>query len=83
MKTYVNKLLPPTKQVDNIATDFSDGTLLLLMVEAFTGTEIPKKVATPTQRIHKIANVNLALNYMTEKLHIKITTGSEGTLNIL
>lgn len=83
MKSYVNKLLPPSKQVDNIATDFSDGTKLILMVESLTGTEIPKKYATPTTRIHKIANVNLALGVMTEKLGIKFTCSSEGSHSFL
>lgn len=55
------------RKIEEIQNDFGDGILLIQLLEIIGGEEIGKYNKNPTLRIHKIENVNKALDYIRKK----------------
>jgi len=55
--------------VDNVQTDFSDGHMLLSLMEVVGATELPKP-AKGKMRIHKVENVGKALKYINSRVQL-------------
>src|SRR5690348_245704 len=70
-KTFVRwcnqHLSKKNSQISDVIKDFSDGTQLILLLESLTGMKLPKPIANPKMRVHKIQNLNIALKFMSGK----------------
>jgi Ca2+-binding EF-hand superfamily protein len=54
-------------QIKGLDTDFRDGLTLLKLLEIIAGEKIPPAEKRGKMRVHKIANVGKALNFITNK----------------
>ena len=66
-----------SKQIDNIEEDFRDGLLLMALLEVISGERLPKP-EKGRLRVHKIANVNKALDFVGGKGVKLVSIGAEG-----
>lgn len=55
------------RKIEEIQNDFGDGILLIQLLEIIGGEDIPRYNKNPTLRIHKIENVNKALDFIRKK----------------
>lgn len=55
------------KKIEDIQKDFGDGILLINLLEIIGGEDVAKYNRNPTLRIHKIENLNKALEYIRRK----------------
>ena len=65
-------------QIKALDTDFRDGLTLLKLLEIIAGEKIPPAEKRGKMRVHKIANVGKALNFITNKGVKLAGIGSEG-----
>ncbi|KAI9537707.1 Alpha-actinin-1 [Dissostichus eleginoides] len=63
-------------QIDNIEEDFRDGLKLMLLLEVISGERLAKP-ERGKMRVHKISNVNKALNFITGKGVKLVSIGAE------
>ena len=59
---------PDAAPLDNIYTDFRDGRRLLELTEALTGEKLPRE--NGKLLAHKMANLNMALNFLRHKRNV-------------
>uniref|UniRef100_A0A8C0FVV9 Calponin-homology (CH) domain-containing protein n=1 Tax=Bubo bubo TaxID=30461 RepID=A0A8C0FVV9_BUBBB len=64
-------------QIENIDEDFRDGLKLMLLLEVISGDRLPKP-ERGKMRVHKINNVNKALNFIASKGVKLVSIGAEG-----
>ncbi|XP_060890484.1 alpha-actinin-1 [Labrus mixtus] len=64
-------------QIDNIEEDFRDGLKLMLLLEVISGERLAKP-ERGKMRVHKISNVNKALNFIASKGVKLVSIGAEG-----
>jgi len=55
------------KKIENIDTDFSDGILLIELLEIIGAESLGKYNKNPKMRIHNVENLNVALRYVASK----------------
>lgn len=65
--------------IENLETDFEDGTRLVALVEVLSGKRLPRHNKKPKLRAQKLENVNIALNFLTQQEGIKIVNIGEFT----
>uniref|UniRef100_A0A8C7JBR7 Alpha-actinin-4-like n=1 Tax=Oncorhynchus kisutch TaxID=8019 RepID=A0A8C7JBR7_ONCKI len=65
-------------QIENIEEDFRDGLKLMLLLEVISGERLPKP-ERGKMRVHKINNVNKALDYIAGKGVKLVSIGAEET----
>uniref|UniRef100_A0A672MDJ0 Alpha-actinin-4 n=1 Tax=Sinocyclocheilus grahami TaxID=75366 RepID=A0A672MDJ0_SINGR len=65
-------------QIDNIEEDFRDGLKLMLLLEVISGERLPKP-ERGKMRVHKINNVNKALDFIASKGVKLVSIGAEET----
>uniref|UniRef100_A0A8C8ET19 Alpha-actinin-4 n=1 Tax=Oncorhynchus tshawytscha TaxID=74940 RepID=A0A8C8ET19_ONCTS len=65
-------------QIENIEEDFRDGLKLMLLLEVISGERLPKP-ERGKMRVHKINNVNKALDYIASKGVKLVSIGAEET----
>ncbi|KAF2076978.1 hypothetical protein CYY_001687 [Polysphondylium violaceum] len=58
--------------VKDLATDFSDGVILLNLLEILSGKKIPRYVRYPKFLQHKIDNINVGVGFMEKVFDIKV-----------
>ncbi|XP_068111045.1 alpha-actinin-1 [Hyperolius riggenbachi] len=63
-------------QIENIDEDFRDGLKLMLLLEVISGERLPKP-ERGKMRVHKISNVNKALNFIGSKGVKLVSIGAE------
>ncbi|XP_057182522.1 alpha-actinin-4 isoform X4 [Triplophysa rosa] len=63
-------------QIDNIEEDFRDGLKLMLLLEVISGERLPKP-ERGKMRVHKINNVNKALDFIASKGVKLVSIGAE------
>uniref|UniRef100_A0A8C9WFJ7 Actinin, alpha 1 n=1 Tax=Scleropages formosus TaxID=113540 RepID=A0A8C9WFJ7_SCLFO len=63
-------------QIENIEEDFRDGLKLMLLLEVISGERL-EKPERGKMRVHKISNVNKALNFITRKGVKLVSIGAE------
>ncbi|XP_023698932.1 alpha-actinin-1-like isoform X5 [Paramormyrops kingsleyae] len=63
-------------QIENIEEDFRDGLKLMLLLEVISGERLAKP-ERGKMRVHKISNVNKALNFITRKGVKLVSIGAE------
>ncbi|KAI5611791.1 alpha-actinin-1, partial [Silurus asotus] len=63
-------------QIENIEEDFRDGLKLMLLLEVISGERLAKP-ERGKMRVHKISNVNKALNFITSKGVKLVSIGAE------
>ncbi|XP_074713820.1 alpha-actinin-4 isoform X1 [Strix uralensis] len=63
-------------QIENIDEDFRDGLKLMLLLEVISGDRLPKP-ERGKMRVHKINNVNKALNFIASKGVKLVSIGAE------
>ncbi|CAG06356.1 unnamed protein product, partial [Tetraodon nigroviridis] len=63
-------------QIENIEEDFRDGLKLMLLLEVISGERLPKP-ERGKMRVHKINNVNKALDFITSKGVKLVSIGAE------
>ncbi|XP_056140097.1 alpha-actinin-4 isoform X2 [Lampris incognitus] len=63
-------------QIDNIEEDFRDGLKLMLLLEVISGDRLPKP-ERGKMRVHKINNVNKALDFIASKGVKLVSIGAE------
>lgn len=63
-------------QIDNIDEDFRDGLKLMLLLEVISGERLPKP-ERGKMRVHKINNVNKALDFIASKGVKLVSIGAE------
>ncbi|MEE6491844.1 hypothetical protein FKM82_016397 [Ascaphus truei] len=63
-------------QIENIEEDFRDGLKLMLLLEVISGERLAKP-ERGKMRVHKISNVNKALNFITGKGVKLVSIGAE------
>ena len=66
------------KKIEEIDRDFCDGLKLLALLEVISGERVPR-AERGSQRLHKIANVNKALQFVYSKGVKLVSIGAEGT----
>lgn len=66
-------------QIENIDEDFRDGLKLMLLLEVISGERLPKP-ERGKMRVHKINNVNKALDFIASKGVKLVSIGAEGEL---
>lgn len=64
-------------QIENIDEDFRDGLKLMLLLEVISGERLPKP-ERGKMRVHKINNVNKALDFIASKGVKLVSIGAEG-----
>ncbi|XP_056445751.1 alpha-actinin-1 [Gadus chalcogrammus] len=64
-------------QIDNIEEDFRDGLKLMLLLEVISGERLAKP-ERGKMRVHKISNVNKALDFIAGKGVKLVSIGAEG-----
>uniref|UniRef100_A0A6Q2YWV5 Actinin, alpha 4 n=1 Tax=Esox lucius TaxID=8010 RepID=A0A6Q2YWV5_ESOLU len=64
-------------QIENIEEDFRDGLKLMLLLEVISGERLPKP-ERGKMRVHKINNVNKALDFIASKGVKLVSIGAEG-----
>jgi DNA repair exonuclease SbcCD ATPase subunit len=57
-------------EIKDLFQDLRDGSVLLTLLEIFTGKKMPKEKGT--MKVHKIQNVKYAINYLTDVRKIRI-----------
>ena len=67
-------------QIKEIDQDFRDGLSLLKLLEIISGEKIPPAEKKGKMRVHKIANVGQALNFIASKGVKLVGIGAEGEL---
>ncbi|KAF0043931.1 hypothetical protein F2P81_003089 [Scophthalmus maximus] len=65
-------------QIDNIEEDFRDGLKLMLLLEVISGERLAKP-ERGKMRVHKISNVNKALDFIASKGVKLVSIGAEET----
>uniref|UniRef100_A0A3P9LPH1 Actinin, alpha 1 n=1 Tax=Oryzias latipes TaxID=8090 RepID=A0A3P9LPH1_ORYLA len=65
-------------QIENIEEDFRDGLKLMLLLEVISGERLAKP-ERGKMRVHKISNVNKALNFIASKGVKLVSIGAEET----
>uniref|UniRef100_A0A665U114 Alpha-actinin-4-like n=1 Tax=Echeneis naucrates TaxID=173247 RepID=A0A665U114_ECHNA len=65
-------------QIENIEEDFRDGLKLMLLLEVISGERLPKP-ERGKMRVHKINNVNKALDFIASKGVKLVSIGAEET----
>ncbi|EPY90222.1 alpha-actinin-4 isoform 1 [Camelus ferus] len=65
-------------QIENIDEDFRDGLKLMLLLEVISGERLPKP-ERGKMRVHKINNVNKALDFIASKGVKLVSIGAEGS----
>jgi len=63
--------------IENIEEDFRNGLKLMLLLEVISGEQLPKP-ERGKMRVHKIANVNKALEFIESKGVKLVSIGAEG-----
>uniref|UniRef100_A0A3B4FI86 Alpha-actinin-4-like n=1 Tax=Pundamilia nyererei TaxID=303518 RepID=A0A3B4FI86_9CICH len=63
-------------QIENIEQDFRDGLKLMLLLEVISGERLPKP-ERGKMRVHKINNVNKALDFIASKGVKLVSIGAE------
>ncbi|GCC32362.1 hypothetical protein chiPu_0010823 [Chiloscyllium punctatum] len=63
-------------QIENIEEDFRDGLKLMLLLEVISGERLPKP-ERGKMRVHKISNVNKALDFIASKGVKLVSIGAE------
>ncbi|XP_072525513.1 alpha-actinin-4-like [Salminus brasiliensis] len=63
-------------QIENIEEDFRDGLKLMLLLEVISGERLPKP-ERGKMRVHKINNVNKALDFIASKGVKLVSIGAE------
>ena len=80
-KTFTNwvnsHLVKRGKKIDDLLTDFSDGVMLLNLLESISGDSVGKFNNTPKMRIHKVENMNKALKFISDHGVKLASIGSE------
>ncbi|ESO10092.1 hypothetical protein HELRODRAFT_167944 [Helobdella robusta] len=72
-KRWINdKLSSVQKSVNSLENDFSDGLLLISLVEVLSGKKFNKYVTSPKMRIHKLENVTTVLTFLQKEEKIKL-----------
>ncbi|CAL8274169.1 unnamed protein product [Merluccius merluccius] len=69
-------------QIDNIEEDFRDGLKLMLLLEVISGERLAKP-ERGKMRVHKISNVNKALDFIASKGVKLVSIGAEGKEEML
>lgn len=64
-------------QIENIEEDFRDGLKLMLLLEVISGERLAKP-ERGKMRVHKISNVNKALDFIASKGVKLVSIGAEG-----
>ena len=64
-------------QIETIEEDFRNGLKLMLLLEIISGEQLPKP-DRGKMRIHKLSNVNKALQFIESKGVRLVSIGSEG-----
>ena len=67
-------------QLQDITKDFSDGFALLRLLELISGDKVPPAEKRGKMRVHKISNVNKALQFIADKGVKLAGIGAEGWL---
>lgn len=70
-------------QIKDIDKDFCDGINLLRLLEIISGEKLPPAEKRGKMRVHKIANVGKALNFIAEKGVKLAGIGAEGEEKII
>jgi len=69
-KTFTNwvnsHLMKRGKKIESVLTDFTDGIMLLNLLEAISGDSVGKINNNPKMKIHKVENMNKALKFISE-----------------
>ncbi|KTG38603.1 hypothetical protein cypCar_00025921 [Cyprinus carpio] len=68
-------------QIENIEEDFRDGLKLMLLLEVISGERLAKP-ERGKMRVHKISNVNKALNFIASKGVKLVSIGAEDVLPV-
>ncbi|KAF7251902.1 Alpha-actinin-1 [Varanus komodoensis] len=69
-------------QIENIEEDFRDGLKLMLLLEVISGERLAKP-ERGKMRVHKISNVNKALDFIASKGVKLVSIGAEAVLELL
>ncbi len=67
-------------QIKSIETDLRDGFTLLRLLEIISGEKIPPREKKGKLRVHKVSNINQALEYVQSKGVRLVGVGGEGML---
>ncbi|KAJ8777559.1 hypothetical protein J1605_014449 [Eschrichtius robustus] len=67
-------------QIENIDEDFRDGLKLMLLLEVISGERLPKP-ERGKMRVHKINNVNKALDFIASKGVKLVSIGAEASMS--
>lgn len=78
-----NKLQPRNLQVENLAQDFSDGTILINLLEVIGDETLGKYNKAPKLRLQKIENMNSALQFIKSRNVQLHNIGAEGAFPCL
>ena len=73
-----NKLQPRNLVVENLAQDFSDGTILINLLEVIGDETLGKYNKAPKLRLQKIENMNSALQFIKSRNVQLHNIGAEG-----
>ena len=65
-------VLQTNKRIVDLKTDFSDGLLLLALIEKLTGKKFKTINRDPKLRTHKLENVTTALTFLEQEAGVKI-----------
>ena len=65
-------------KIENLETDLRDGTTLLRLLEVISGDKVPPAERRGKMRVHKIANVNKGLQFISEHGVKLAGIGAEG-----
>lgn len=80
-KTFTNwinsHLIKRGKKIESLATDLSDGVMLLNLLESISGDSVGRINSNPKMKIHKIENLNRALKFIAEHGVKLASIGSE------
>jgi actinin alpha len=68
-------------QIESIEEDFRDGLKLMILLEVISGERLPKP-ERGKMRVHRIANVLKALEFVVTKGVKLVSIGAEGTFPV-
>ncbi|KAL3074347.1 hypothetical protein niasHS_015177 [Heterodera schachtii] len=66
------KKAPGSPKIENLATDFHDGILLIQLAEVLAQRNLVRFNRKPTMRTQKLDNISTVLNFFQKEEHIKI-----------
>lgn len=66
-------------KINDIEKDFCDGLALLRLLEVISGEKLPPREKKGKLRVHKISNLNQALEFVKGKGVRLVGIGGEGT----